>query len=135
MEQLYERINRALQCDVRRLVRTVENPQKALTQMIAEMSADLRQFRQIIDTRIANQQPVETESSLKEYTHHIAALRSSLLKLETKVSEAEWMLSKLGGDGDLGRSAGVNRPKSPSDGPSSGEANPEVDGQDISAIP
>ena len=115
MEQLYERINRALQCDVRRLVRTVDNPEKVLARMIAEMSADLRQFRQIIDTRIANQQPVEAESSLKEYTHHIAALRSSLLKLETKMSEAEWMLSELGGDADLGWSVGVNGPKSPSD--------------------
>ncbi|MGD1950092.1 MAG: hypothetical protein ACFB14_10650 [Leptolyngbyaceae cyanobacterium] len=128
MEQLYERINRALQCDVRRLVRTVDNPKKVLAQMIAEMSADLRQFRQIIDTRIANQQPVEAENNLKEYIHHIAALRSSLLKLETKMSEAEWILSELGGDSKPGRSAGVNRPKSPSDGPSSGEANPEVDG-------
>ena len=122
MEQLYERINRALQYDVRRLVRTVDNPEKVLTRMIAEMSADLRQFRQIIDTRIANQQPVEAENNLKDYTHHIAALRSSLLKLETKVSEAEWILSELGGDSELGRSAGVNRPKSPSGGPSSGGA-------------
>ena len=122
MEQLYERIDKALLCDVRLLVRTTDNPEKVLARMITEISDDVKQFRQIIDTRIASQQTIETEDSLKEHTHHIAALRSSLLKLETKLSEAQWTLSEFGGDADPGSLVRVKQPKPPSGGPSSAGA-------------
>ena len=135
MEQLYERINKALQYDFKRLVQTIDNPETVLAQVITEMANDLKQFRHIIDVRSANQQTVNAEDGLKDHTHHIAALRCSLLKLETKLFEAQWFLSKFGRDGDLGDFAGARQPNPPLNPPQGAEAEPEIDGQATSSIP
>ncbi|MBT9313672.1 hypothetical protein [Leptothoe kymatousa] len=98
MEQLFARVNRLLQVDIKSLVRTVEDPQGTLLQMIMEMSEGIEQFRQEIDIRIANQQTLEAEDNLQHHTHKIGVLRSALLRLDTKLTEAKWLLSNLEGD-------------------------------------
>ena len=95
MEQLFARVNRLLQVDIKSLIRTAGDPQSALLQIIAEMSADLEPFRQAIDARMVDRLTLEAEDSLKHHTHKIAVLRSALLKLDTKLREAKWLLSQL----------------------------------------
>ena len=95
MEQLFARVNRLLQVDIKSLIRTAGDSQSALLQIIAEMSADLEPFRQAIDARMADRLTLEAEDGLKHHTHKIAVLRSALLKLDTKLREAKWLLSQL----------------------------------------
>lgn len=98
MEQLFARVNRTLQVNIKLLVRTSDDPQDTLLQLIAEMSEALEQFRQAIDARIAEQPNLDAEDGLQQHTHKVAVLRSALLKLETKLNEAKWLLSTLEDD-------------------------------------
>ncbi|MEM9806100.1 MAG: hypothetical protein AAF959_12540 [Cyanobacteria bacterium P01_D01_bin.56] len=101
MKQLFARVNRTLQINIKSLVRTSDSPQDTLLQLIAEMSKVLDQFRQAIDARIADQPNLEAEDRLQQHTHKVAVLRSALLKLETKLNEAKWLLSTLEDDDDV----------------------------------